>query len=248
LRNTNPILQDAIFLKERAPLGSLIVTKDSSLRKTFGLMLLGFFSFLSLWIWNGQFVYPWPASLFIELTAIGVLGCILSLALVYRMRGLGFLGAISFALFLGMLIALVCSFVGGRLEGFLVLGVLISYFTLLSQIILYHSGWISFSQKIKRLGISIFLSLLFYLILRKLLLSFDVSIPSLFRWGGIPLVWAILMSWISLQFHYYDLRNLERALQMKLQKNFEWMLSVGLFMSWAWIPMGILKLLTQARR
>ena len=238
--SNNPLLSEEKLMAESRNIsfaGDGVMTREGALNKTIimtGIMLL-----------TGVYAFGQPTPLLMYGGAIG--GLIVFLITMFKPTVSNITGPVYAALeglFVGSISAMYAAFQGG----IILQAVSITVSILLVMLIIYRSGLIKVTNKL-RTGIIAATSAIFFLYLANFILSlFGIQIPFLHSGGVIGIGISLFILGIASMNLLLDFDMIDKGDHMGLPKYMEWYFGIGLLATLVWIYVEVLRLLALLSR
>lgn len=238
--SSNPLLSEERLMHESRNLSYSdggAMTKEGAINKTvilIGVMLL-----------TAAFAYSNPSTL---LMWGGMLGGIVVYFITSRKPTLAPTTAPIFAGLEGLLVGSISAVYAAAYSGIIFQAVSITISILLVMLIIYRSGWIPVTQRLKT-GIAAATGGIMLVYLLSIVLSFfGMSVPFLHQGGMIGIGISLFIIVIASLNLLLDFDRIDEGDKMGLPKYMEWFMGMGLLFTLVWIYIEVLRLLAVLAR
>jgi len=247
MESSNPTLNERIFTKARAALGSgTTMTVQGTANKA--LILLGILLLTAGWSYTSAFKPDMMPVVMGAAMVGGIVGFLLVLASCFKPNWSPVVAPL-YAACEGLVLGAVSALFEAKYPGIAVQAMGLTFAALFTMLIAYRSGWIQATEGFKRgLMIAIISLSVFYLVVF-IAGFFGIRAPGFIN-GASPLGIAFSMFSVGLAtlFLILDFDRIERSSEEGLEKYMEWYCALSLMVTLVWIYFEMLRLLSKLQR
>lgn len=152
-----------------------------------------------------------------------------------------------YALLEGVLMGAISQIFNAAYSGIVLQAVLLTLTVFLSTLVLYTSGMVRVTQKMRSIVIIGTVAIGLYYVIAIIVGLFGGNVPLIYSSGPWGIAFSVLVVFIAAMNLLLDFDFIERTARNKMPKTFEWYGAFGLMVTLIWLYLEILRLLSKVR-
>ena len=240
----NPILNENTFSENYTQNGiSEVMTKNGVVTKS--LILFVVLVIASAMSWYKALSAPSTAGI---LMSVGIIGGFISVLVLAFKRQLAAYIAPLYAVFEGLALGALSCYFEAQFPGIVYQAILATFAVFFTLLALYASRVIVVTDKVRGVIFSATLAIFLFYLVSFILSLFKVYVPYINQPNAIGIGFSVFVTIIASANFLIDFDNIERGINYMAPKYFEWYCSFGLLVTFVWVYIEILKLLSLLAR
>jgi len=241
-KSSNPVLSDKAIKRLKSTItGDEVMTVNGSLFKTG--ILLAILLAVSAWSWTYTEANPDIAG---TLTLVGSVGALVTAMIIIFTKPSALL-AIIYTGLQGLAIGAISFLFNSDMQGIVLQAVSLTIAVTLSMLVLYTTGLVKVTEKLRSVIIIATVGVLFFYLLTFIVGLFSSSFYDLVTTGSTGVVISGVIVLIAALNLLLDFDFIDKGSEKELLKQFEWYAAFGLMVTLIWLYISILRLLAVSR-
>lgn len=151
--------------------------------------------------------------------------------------------AIIYALLQGLVISAISGYAEQMYPGIIFQAVIVTFAIFTTMLLLYKARIIRVTQRFRSIMMTLTLGIFVFFMFTLVLSLFGVAVPLVYGSGGLSLLFYLFVGGISALMLLMDFDAMERIVDQKLPKHYEWVAAFGLIVTLIWLYINVLRIL-----
>ncbi len=151
--------------------------------------------------------------------------------------------SIAYALLQGLVISAISGYAEQMYPGIIFQAVIVTFAIFTTMLLLYKARIIRVTERFRSIMMTLTLGIFVFFMFTLVLSLFGVAVPLVYGSGSLSLLFYLFVGGISALMLLMDFDAMERIVDQRLPKHYEWVAAFGLIVTLIWLYINVLRIL-----